>query len=116
LRQEKDAGEKVPKRDGRVRIGSTTVSNDQSERTTDEGAGATRKSTALVPLVQAAQWSHASQQPARPNSIFVTQLMATAEPGPETRPLRATAYDAFTAYRATQHWVAGAGIRPRQRV
>ena len=91
------------------------MSNDQSERTTDESAGAARKSTALVPLVQAAQWSHASQQP-RTNSIFVTQLMATAEPGPETRPLRATAYDAFTAYRATQHWVAGAGMRSRQRV
>ena len=111
-----DAGEKVPKRDGRVEIGSTTVSNDQSERTTDESAGAARKSTALVPLVQAAQWSHASQQP-RTNSIFVTQLMATAEPGSETRqPPRATAYDAFTAYRATQHWVAGAGMRSRQRV
>lgn len=68
-------------------------------------------------MVQAAQWSHAGKPQARPNSIFVTQLMATAEQGPETRqPLCATAFDAFTAYRATQHWVEGTGLRPRPRV
>jgi hypothetical protein len=94
------------------------VSNDRPERTTDESASAKKSAcVALVPLVQAAQWSHPSPQQARPNSIFVTQLMATAEPSPETRqPLRATAYDAFTAYRATQHWVEGTGMRPRLRV
>ena len=70
----------------------------------------------MVPLVQATRWSHAIQQP-RPNSIFVTQLMATAEQGPETRrPMCATAHDAFTAYRAAQHWVEGAGIRARQKI
>jgi hypothetical protein len=51
----------------------------------------------------------------RPNSIFVTHLIATAEQVPQTRGLRrATAADAQSAYRARQDQVQGAGIRTRQ--
>ena len=67
--------------------------------------------TALVPVVPTVQWS----QPAhlqRPDSTFVTQLIATAEHDPQTRALRrATLADAQSAYR--RHTV-GAGVRTRQ--
>lgn len=69
---------------------------------------------ALVPVVAPAEWTHTVSQP-RPNSIFVTHLIATAERAPQTRHLRrATAADAQSAYSAHQHQVPGAGIQTRQ--
>jgi hypothetical protein len=68
---------------------------------------------ALVPLVQSAAWSRPAGPLPRPDSIFVTHLIATAEQVPQTRSLRrATAADAQTAY--SSHPVRGAGIRTRQ--
>jgi hypothetical protein len=68
---------------------------------------------ALVPLVPSAPWSRPVSQLPRPDSIFVTHLIATAEQVPQTRSLRrATAADAQSAYSA--HTVQGAGIRTRQ--
>jgi hypothetical protein len=69
---------------------------------------------ALVPVVASAQWSIPSQL-SRPNSIFVTHLIATAEQVPQTRSLRrATAADAQTAYSVNRHALQGAGLRTRQ--
>jgi hypothetical protein len=70
---------------------------------------------ALVPVASAAQWSPRQSQRSLPSSIFVTQLIATAEHMPQTRGLRrATAADAQTAYRAHQKPVYGLGGRTRQ--
>jgi hypothetical protein len=90
--------------------------DDRTEQTAEDGAPADAKPAcmALVPSVQAAQWSSSHQLP-RPNSNFVTQLIATVEQVPQTGSLRqATAFDALTAYRTNQHRVEGAGIRARQ--
>jgi len=67
---------------------------------------------ALVPFVETAQWSHSRPLP-RPNSIFVTQLIATVEQDPQTL-RRATAFDANAAYTANRLQAAGAGSRARQ--
>ncbi len=70
---------------------------------------------ALVPVASSAQWSPGHSQRSLPNSIFVTQLIATAEHMPQTRSLRrATAADAQTAYRANQKPVYRLGGRTRQ--
>ena len=70
---------------------------------------------ALVPVASPAQWSPNHGQRSLPSSIFVTQLIATAEHAPQTRGLRrATAADAQTAYRATQKPIQGTGSRTRQ--
>jgi hypothetical protein len=70
---------------------------------------------ALVPMLPSVQWTHALSLQPRPNSIFVTHLIATAEQDPQTRTLRrATPADALTAYTASQHPTQGAGIRTRQ--
>jgi hypothetical protein len=90
--------------------------DDRTEQTADDGAPMDAKPacTALVPLVQAAQWSPSHRSP-QANSNFVTQLIATVEQVPQTRSLRrATAFDALNAYRTNQHRVGGAGIRARQ--
>jgi hypothetical protein len=90
--------------------------DDRPEQTMEDDAPVDAKPAcvALVPLIQATQWSASHRMP-QPNSIFVTQLIATAEQVPQTRNLRrATAFDALSAYRTNQHWVEGAGIRPRQ--
>jgi hypothetical protein len=92
---------------------------DQPEQTGGDGVLADAKPAcmALVPTVQPAQWSEIPSQLSRPNSMFVTQLIATAEQVPQTRSLwRATPLDAYTAYSANQHRVQGAGIRARQTV
>jgi hypothetical protein len=70
---------------------------------------------ALVPLIPPTQWPNIpGGLPSRPNSTFVTHLIATAAQVPQTRVLRrATPADAQTAYRATQHQTQGTGIRPR---
>jgi hypothetical protein len=69
---------------------------------------------ALVPVVASAEWKHTVSLP-RPNSIFVTQLIATAEQAPQTRHLRrATAADAQNAYNAPWHHGPGPSVRTRQ--
>ena len=56
----------------------------------------------------------ASQQPSRPASTFVAQLLATAQHAPQTRSLRrATAADAQTAYSVNRQ-ARATGIRTRQ--
>jgi hypothetical protein len=72
---------------------------------------------ALVPMIQAAQWSKSSGRPWSPNSIFVTQLIATADSAPQPRGLRrATLADARTAYSASQGRARTVGSRTRQSI
>jgi hypothetical protein len=91
---------------------------DQPEPTADDGIAMEAKPAcvALVPVVQAAQWSRIpSRELPRPDSTFLTHLIATAEQVPQTRSLRrATPLDAQIAYNANQHWVARTPIRTRQ--
>jgi hypothetical protein len=73
---------------------------------------------ALVPLAPPV-WSPDFDRPkaplTRPDSTFVTHLIATAEKAPQTRHLRrATLADARSAYSASQHPIYGAGVRTRQ--
>ena len=89
---------------------------DQPDQAIEDGVftDAGTPCVALVPVVAPAEWKHTVSQP-RPNSIFVTQLIATAERDPQTRHLRrATAADAQTAYSARLHCAPGAGARTRQ--
>ena len=94
------------------------LSTSQSEQATDEGVilDAKPACVALVPVVPSAQWSqNPSLQWSLPSSIFVTHLIATAEPVPQTRGLRqATLVHARTAYSASQHPIQSAGRRTRQ--
>jgi hypothetical protein len=85
-----------------------------TEQTADDHVSVDAKPAcvALVPFVETAQWAHRRPLP-RPNSIFVTQLIATVEQDPQTSP-RATAFDANAAYTANRFQAAGAGIRARQ--
>jgi hypothetical protein len=70
---------------------------------------------ALVSMVTSAQGSRAHIPPPRPDPIFVTHLIATAEQAPQTRSMRrGTPADAQTAYGANRHHTLGAGIRTRQ--
>ena len=90
---------------------------DQPEPTADDGIHmeARPACVALVPVVQAARWQIPSRELPRPNSTFLTHLIATAEQVPQTRSLRrATPLDAQTAYNANQHWVQRTPIRTRQ--
>jgi len=89
----------------------------QSERAVEDGVVLDEKPAcvALVPVIPSAQWSPSHGQRSPPSSIFVTQLIATAEQVPQTRAVRrATAADAQIAYRASQHPLQGAGSRTRQ--
>jgi hypothetical protein len=94
--------------------------SDEPEQTIDDGAAADAKPAcmALVPLVQMAHRSEIPSQLPRPNSIFVTHLIATVEQVPQTRSLcRASSLDANTAYQANQHLRDGvAGIRASQTI
>ena len=94
------------------------LSTSQSEQAAEDGAVPAVKSdcVALVPLIPSAQWSNNSgQQWSLPSSIFVTQLIATAEQEPQTRGVRrATLVDAQTAYSANQNPRPGAASRTRQ--
>jgi hypothetical protein len=88
----------------------------QSEQAVEEGVvlDAEPACVALVPVIPSAQWSH---NPGRclPSSIFVTQLIATAEQMPQTRGLRrATLADAQTAYKANQNPTQRVSCRTRQ--
>jgi hypothetical protein len=91
---------------------------DRPEPTEDDGllTKARPACVALVPVVQAAQWSRVpSRELHRPNSTFITHLIATAEQVPQTRSLRrATAFDAQAAYHANQHRVEPTRQRTRQ--
>jgi hypothetical protein len=115
---EMTAGRNAPKRDSSAGFRFAMLSNGRPEQPVEDGVVADAKPAcvALVPVIPVAAWSRASHlEPSRPNSIFVTHLIATAEQVPQTRSLRrATPADAQTAYRASQHQVLGAGIRTRQ--
>jgi hypothetical protein len=98
------------------------LGSDRPEQTIEDGvfSDAEPACVALVPVVASAQWSMPIQL-SRPDSTFVTHLIATADQVPQTRSLRrATAADAQTAYRANQHAAQGAGqgagIRTRQTI
>ncbi len=92
--------------------------SDEPEQAAADGVLPDAKSAcvALVPVAQPAPWTRtASPRLTRPDSIFITHLIATAEQVPQTRNLRrATAADAQTAYGANQRPVRRAGIRTRQ--
>jgi hypothetical protein len=92
--------------------------DDRPQPTEDDGplTEARPASVALVPVVQAAPWSRIpSRELPRPNSTFLTHLIATAEQVPQTRSLRrATAFDALAAYHANQHRVEPTRLRTRQ--
>lgn len=61
-------------------------------------------STALVPLTPAPRGVAAAVR-TRPDSCFVTQLIATADHAPQTRTLcRASPQDAEASYRAAARW------------
>jgi hypothetical protein len=115
---EMTGGRDVPKRDSSAGFRFAMLSSGRPEQTVEDGVVADAKPAcvALVPVIPVAPWSRASHlEPSRPNSIFVTHLIATAEQVPQTRSLRrATPADAQTAYQASQHQVLGAGIRTRQ--
>jgi hypothetical protein len=93
------------------------LSTSPSEPAVEDGVVLDAKSAcvALVPVTSPAEWSPSHSQRSLPSSIFVTQLIATAEHMPQTRGLRrATAADAQTAYRANQKPVYSLGGRTRQ--
>jgi hypothetical protein len=93
--------------------------SDQPEPTAEESVVADAKPAcvALVPLVQPAPWSRAPTPLSRPNSVFVTHLIATAARVPQTRALRrATPADARTAYGANRPAIQGAGVRTRHTI
>ena len=70
---------------------------------------------ALVPVTETARWSSPIHPLPRPNSNFVTQLIAAVDLAPQTRILRrASASDARAAYTANWHSTAGAGLKARQ--
>jgi hypothetical protein len=94
------------------------MGTNQSEQAIEDGVVLDAKPGcfALVPVIPSAQWSQSpGLQQSLPSSIFVTQLIATAEQVAQTRGLqRATLADAQTAYSANQSPIQGAGRRTRQ--
>ncbi|MGO8909565.1 MAG: hypothetical protein ACLQDM_09625 [Bradyrhizobium sp.] len=90
-------------------------STDRPEPAIDDGVETKPACVALVPVIPSAQWSQGPVRRWPPNSIFVTQLIATAEQAPQTRGLRrATLADAKSAYNARQGLARSAGSRTRQ--
>jgi hypothetical protein len=68
----------------------------------------------LVPVAQTVRWSTKPAM-ARPDPVFVTHLIATADQAPQTRSLRrGSLEDAQTAYGASQIRRYGTGFRTRQ--
>ena len=96
------------------------LSTSQTEQAVEDGVILDAKSdcVALVPVIPSAQWSHSpGQQWSLPSSIFVTQLIATAEQEPQTHGVRrATLADARSAYSANKNPRQGAGSRTRQTI
>jgi hypothetical protein len=92
--------------------------SERPEPTGDDGilSDAKPACVTLVPMAQPApRTQHLSQPLPRPDSTFVTHLIATAEQVPQTRSLRrATLADAQSAYGARRHTAQGAGVRTRQ--
>jgi hypothetical protein len=89
---------------------------DDGVEETADNAAATGKSTctALVPVVQTAEWS-SRREPPRPNSIFVTQLIAAEVQSPQTSsPGQAAALNAYSAYRTSQHRNEDAGLKTHE--
>jgi hypothetical protein len=87
--------------------------DDGVEETADNAVTAGKSSSrALVPLVQATEWA-TRHEPPRPNSIFVTQLIAAEVQNPQTSGpgQAAAALDAFSAYRTSQHRIEDAGLQ-----
>jgi hypothetical protein len=89
--------------------------DDGVEQTADNAAAAGKSScTALVPLVQTAEWS-SRHEPPRPNSIFVTQLIAAEAQSPHlSSPGQAAALNAYSAYRTSQHRIEDADLRAHE--
>lgn len=100
--------------------GSMAMEYASTDQTADHGVTADAGSpcVALVPVAEITQRSTGPIRPLpRPNSIFVTHLIATVEQAPQTRSLRrATASDANAAYIASRQRIAGAGFRARQTI
>ena len=70
----------------------------------------------LVPVTPTVRWAPKSAM-ARPNSSFVTHLIATAAQEPQTRSLRrGSLADAQTAYGASQARRYGIGFRTQQTI
>jgi hypothetical protein len=70
----------------------------------------------LVPVTASVHWSP-KRSPARPDSSFVAQLIATAEQAPQTRNLRrGSLVEAQTAYGASHIRHCGVGFRTRQTI
>jgi hypothetical protein len=96
------------------------LGDNRPEQTVHDGVFADEKPVCveLVPMAEPAQrWQNPGYPLPRPNPMFITHLIATAEQVPQTRSLRrATPLDAHTAYRANQYPVQGAGVRARQTV
>ena len=68
----------------------------------------------LIPLAPPPRRARSFANP-RPDSSFVTQLIATAEQLPQTRNLRRAApADATSAYRAGQRCTVSPGLQTRQ--
>ena len=95
-------------------------STDRPEPAVDDGVVLEAKPAcvALVPVIPSAQWSRRSARQWSPNSIFVTQLIATADSAPPARGLRLALADARTAYNAgaCQSQARRAGSRTRQTI
>ena len=111
----------APKCDSSAGSRLTMMNTHQSEQTVEDGVVLETESdakpacVALVPVIPSAHWHRAGPQRSLPSSIFVTQLIATAEHDPQTRELRrATPADAQSAYRANQIPNMGVFKRTRQ--
>ena len=90
-------------------------STDRPEPAVDDGVEAKTPCVALVPVIPSAQWSHSPGRRWPPNSIFVTQLIATADEAPQMGGVRqATLADAQSAYHARQSLARGAATQTRQ--
>jgi hypothetical protein len=88
---------------------------DRPEPAVDDGVETKTPCVALVPVIPSAQWSHGPGRRWPPNSIFVTQLIATADDALQMRGgRRATLADARSAYNARQSPTRGAASRTRQ--
>jgi hypothetical protein len=88
---------------------------DRPEPAVDDGVETKTPCVALVPVIPSAQWSRSPDRRWPPNSIFVTQLIATAGDVPQLRSMRrATLADARSAYNARQSPARSAASRTRQ--
>lgn len=89
---------------------------DRADPASDDSLETRPRCVALVPVIPSAQWSNGPGRRWPPNSIFVTQLIATSEPAPlQTQSSQRTAIaDARSAYKARQSLGRGPGSQTRQ--